>query len=367
MYIPCYNSHFLISDNPLNCDCSLIEFAMWLSNSTTITKEDKSTAVCTTPPSLENGLLIEVPQSDLLCGEEEPQEPLMAPSIEPIAKSQVTLQEFKYDGISVSLHWKVDAKAIPYTCDAIFVYEEEGANEVLLESNPLRCNSSELTDPLLLNVTVPGATDLQFGHRYRYCIVLLESGKTDELSLVLGCSDVIPLVPNIKMNIRKEYKEILPRITSVQANLTTYGSLSLQVGLYPTKECILNIAILQQGSLLSQRRINCSEPKYVFVGLHEGPYRVCANVVGPGPPLQQGQRPRCVMAMRREVRGLSGLDVIFVGVFLILCFMLVVVVWGVRKILFKPKIQTHQCFLPPEEPEQHQHSRYVKLQATTKL
>lgn len=105
----------------------------------------------------------------------------------------------------------------------------------------------------------------------------------------------------------------------------------------------------------------------MFVGLHDGPYRVCANVVGPGPPIQQNQRPRCVTAMRREVRGLSGLDVIFVGVFLVLCFMLVVVVWGVRKMLFKPKIQTHQCFLPPEDTEQVQHSRYVKLQATTKL
>lgn len=351
----------------MNCDCSLIDFAIWLSNSTSISKEDKSTAVCTTPPSLENGLLIEVPESDLLCGEEEPQEPLMAPAVDPVAKSQVTLQNFRYDGMTVSLQWKVDPNAVPYTCDAIFVYEEEGANEVLLESNPLKCNSSELKEPLELNVTVPGVADLQYAHRYRYCVVLLESNKSDELSLVLGCSDVIPLIPNVKLNPRKEPKEIPPRITSVQANLTTYGKLSLQVGLYPSKECMLNIAVLQQGTLLSQTRINCSEPRYVFVGLHNGPYRVCANVVGPGPPLQQGQRPRCVMAMKREIRGLSGLDVIFVGVFLVLCFMLVVVVWGVRKMLFKPKIQTHQCFLPPEDSDQHQHSRYVKLQATTKL
>lgn len=325
--------------------------------------------MCTTPPSLENGLVIEVPQDDLLCGEEEPQEPLMAPAVEPITKSVtlVTLQDFKYDGVAVSLKWVVDSKALPYTCDAIFVYEEEGANEVMLESTPLKCNSSEMGDPLVLNVTVPGSGDLQYGHRYRYCIVLLDSDRSDELALVLGCSDVIPLVPNVKMAPKKDSKDTLPKITAVQANLTTYGSLSMQVSLHPTSECVLNVAILQQGALLSQRRINCTDPHYVFVGLHDGPYRVCANVIAPGPQLQQ--RPRCVTAIRREIRGLSGLDVIFIGVFLLLCFMLVVVIWGVRKILFKPKtLQTHQCFLPPEENEnQHQHSRYVKLQATTKL
>lgn len=340
---------------------------MWLSNSSLISKEDRSTAVCTTPPSLENGLLIEVPTSELLCGEDE-QEALMAPAVEPVAKAQVTLKEFKYDGMNVFLHWDVDAKAVPYTCDAIFVYEEEGANEVLLESNPLKCNSSELKDPLMLNVSVPGAADLQIGHRYRYCVVLLESGQSDELSLVLGCSEVIPLIPNVKMKPKKESKEAMPRITGVQANLTTYGSLSLQVALYPSKECTLNVAILQQGTVLSQRRINCSEPRYVFVGMHEGPYRVCANVVSTGPVVpSSGQRPRCVTAMRREVRGLSGLDVALVAVFLVLCFMLVAVVWGVRRILLKPKIQTHQCFLPPDDTDEHQHSRYVKLQATTKL
>lgn len=339
---------------------------MWLSNSTTISKEDRATAVCTTPPSLENGLLIEVPTAELLCGEDE-QEALVAPAAEPVAKAQVTLKDFKYDGVSVWLQWEVDSKAVPYTCDAIFVYEEEGANEVLLESNPLKCNSSESKNPLVLNVTVPGATDLQMNHRYRYCVVLLEAGRSDELSLVLGCSEVMPLVPNVKMKPRTEIPEVVPTITSVQANLTTYGSLSMQVSLYPSRDCILNVAILQQGTVLSQRRINCSEPKYVFVGLHDGPYRVCANIIPPGPSLQNGQRPRCVMAMRRESRGLSGLDVALVAVFLVLCFMLVAVVWGVRRILLKPKIQTHQCFLPPDEPEEHQHSRYVKLQATTKL
>lgn len=342
-----------------------------MTNTSKISKEDRSTAVCTTPPSLENGLLIEVPTSELLCGEDE-QEALMAPVVEPIAKAQVSLKDFRYDGDNVLLQWDVDSKAIPYTCDAIFVYEEEGANEVLLESNPLRCNSSEMKIPLKLNVSVPGVSDLQLGHRYRYCVVLLESGQSDELSLVLGCSEVIPLIPNVKVNpnFKKESmsQEGVPRITNVQANLTTYGSLSLQVALYPSKDCVLNVAILQQGTVLSQRRINCSDPRYVFVGMHEGPYRVCANVVAPGPVIQTpGQRPRCVTAMRREVRGLSGLDVILVAVFLVLCVMLVAVVWGVRRILLKPKIQTHQCFLPPDETDEHQHSRYVKLQATTKL
>lgn len=362
-------------DNPLNCDCTLTDFAIWLANST-LSIEDKSSAVCTTPPSLENGLLIEIPFKELLCGEDE-QEALIPPQQQqqqqqsqtqtPI-KARINLQNFYYDGRYVSLQWNVEDTAIPYSCDAIFVYEEGGANEILLETTPLKCNSSTLDDPKLINVTVPNSENLQKGHRYRYCLVLLPSGLlTDELSLVLGCSDVIPLVQNVKINNNSDYTPKYPKVLAIQANLTNHGNLAIEVNIFkPITPCEINVAILDQGALLSQKHLNCSFPHYTFVGMQEGPYRVCANIIKPGPLLDSGQKPRCITVFKRETHGFSGLDVAFVSIFLALSFMVIALIWGVRKVLLKPKIQTHQCFMPPEMEEQ-QHNRYVKLQATTKL
>ncbi|CAH0550794.1 unnamed protein product [Brassicogethes aeneus] len=354
--------HLTLSENPLNCDCSLSEFANWLMNST-LSKEDKSTAVCTTPPSLENGLLIDVPAENLLCGDDE-QESLMAPYANPY-KARINLNNFKYDGSKINLKWNVEDEASPYTCDKIFVYEEEGENEVLIENNSINCDSSELPDPTVLNITVPNTIELIEQHRYRYCIALFEAGQSDDESLILGCSEVIPLVRNAQVQPKNDYSMKLSKVLAIQANLSSYGSLNIDVNVFPQSKCELNIAILEQSSLLSQRKINCTEPKYTFIGLNHGPYRVCANVIRPGLAIDLA-KPKCITVFKKESKGFTGLDVAFVSIFLVLFFMVIALIWGVRKILLKPKVQTHQCFLPPEFEEQ-QHSRYVKLQATTKL
>lgn len=354
-----------LADNPLNCDCSLIEFSLWLANST-LAKEDKESAVCTTPPTLENALLIYVPTFELVCGEDEQDIPV-SPSEAPI-RAKINLENYIFDDEKVFLQWYVEEKAIPYNCDKIFVYEEEGNNEVLLETNPLKCNSSAMIDPRFLNVTVPNVTDLIPGHKYRYCVVLLGSGQdTDELSLILGCSEIIPLIKNVNVLERNNFSQKHPKVIAIQANLTSYGHLAIDVNIYPKNSCELNVAILEQGALLSQKKINCTEPKYTFVGLQEGPYRVCANILQPGPALEGGQKPRCITVFKHEQKGFSSLDVAFVSIFLVLCFMVIGLIWGVRKILLKPKIQTHQCFTPPDVENPQQHNRYVKLQATTKL
>ncbi|XP_030757061.1 leucine-rich repeats and immunoglobulin-like domains protein 1 [Sitophilus oryzae] len=353
--------HLTLLENPLNCDCSLIEFSNWLIN-TTLPTEDKATAICTTPPSLENGLLIEVPPDALLCGEDE-QETIMAPLSTPY-RAKVSLQNLNYNGKEINLVWNVEDEATPYSCDAIFIYEEEGPNEILLESYPIKCNSSDMTDAKSLQVSVP--TTLQQEHRYRYCVALFGSEKSDDVSLILGCSDMIPLIQNPVIH-QDSFVSPMPKILSLQANLSNYGSLSIDVMIYPhSSRCVLNIALLDQNTLLSQRKVECVNPKYTFDELNAGPYRVCVNII-PGDAYVDITKPRCVTVYKREFHRFTGLDIAFVTIFLILCLMVIALIWGVRKILLKPKLQTHQCFLPPECDDNVQHNRYVKLQATTKL
>lgn len=357
-----------LSENPLNCDCTITEFALWLTNSG-LSKEDKASAVCTTPPSLENGLLIEVQTKDLQCGDEDDIELMsLSPTTESV-KARINLQSFTYDGNQIKLQWWVEEKAVPYSCDAIFVYEEEGPNEVLLESNPLRCNSSAMEDPKILEVQVPGTAFLQKGHRYRYCVVLLESDQlSDELSLVLGCSDVMPLVQNVKLPPKNLLSDVNAKVIAVKANLSQLGDLAIDVSIFPkASQCDINIALLEQTALLSQKRVNCSQPTYTFVGLDAGgPFRVCANIIS-----SVNLKPRCVTVFRKEHRSLSGLDIAFVTIFLALSVMIVGLIWGVRRVLLRPKQadMTHQCFMAPADSDcqDQQHTRYVKLQATTKL
>lgn len=139
----------MISDNPLNCDCGLIELAMWLSNATSLPAADRSSAVCATPPSLENGALQEVSIKRLVCGvsedsAEEPLPPMDVPvdsasaavgvsaSVPGLSvpEAKVILHGFQFDGNRISLLWNVDAPSVVYSCDALFVYESFGGHEV---------------------------------------------------------------------------------------------------------------------------------------------------------------------------------------------------------------------------------------------
>lgn len=350
-----------LTRNPLNCDCSIIEFATWLSR-TKLSKGDKETAICTTPPSLENGLLIEIPIDNLLCGEDDDSE-----ALEPkYVNSRINLQKFFYDGSRVDLQWNVEDKVLPYTCDAILIYEEEDSHEVLLETNQIQCNSSKMDNPNVLNITIPNSTGLQPGHSYKYCIVLLESARfSDEVSLVLGCSDVIALIETVKIVTKTDSK--YSQVVSIEANLTSFGNLIIDIDLQPSEICEINLTLLEDGVVIGQQKINCSDPKYTFFGLKEGPYRVCASVVGKIPSSEFAQNPKCITVYRNVLKGLSGLDKAFVCIFLLLSLIVIALIFGVRRILLRPKLSGHQLFLPPDIDEQQQHSKYIKLEATTNL
>lgn len=375
-------SHILIfdsvcTDNPLNCDCSLSEFAEWLTNSSQLPASDRTTAVCATPPSLENGLLAEVSPHELLCGEDEeetgpapPQGPL-APQV-PVSGKQVTLHIFQYDGFSVTLLWNVEASAAPYACDALFVYEEVGAHEVLLESNPVRCNSSQLADPRALTLTLSSA-GLLLGHRYRYCVVLLEGGgaTSDEMALVLGCSDIIPLVPTAQPQSQPLPEFTLTtHIAALHANVSSPGTLLIMVQLWeqplPDAHCLLTVAVFKSSSPIAQQHLNCSNPKTVIKDLPVGPYRVCATT---GDFPSTGPRARCITVQQSiSSQDLGGLNIAIATGFVTLSTILLLGLFlATRRLFQRPKLlPTHQCFLAGPQDEE-QHSRYVKLHATTKL
>ncbi|PSN55203.1 hypothetical protein C0J52_00629 [Blattella germanica] len=384
-----------LADNPLNCDCSLREFAEWLTNSSQLPSSDRATAVCATPPSLENGLLVEVSPRELRCGDQDQDEGDLAPSMAaavPVSGKQVSLRAFHFDGRTVTLLWSVEATAAPYACDALFVYEEVGAHEVLLESNPLRCNSSQLADPRALTVTLPSA-DLLVGHRYRFCVVLLEGGgaASDEMALVLGCSDVLPPLVAPSTSTTTSTTTTTPRpmmpvhVAALQANVTAPGVLSVALQTWelhpaPSAPCVLTVAVFAGSSLVAQRQLNCSAPRTLLRDLPAGPYRVCAT---PGDFPSTGPRARCVAVQQpltkrqHQHQSLGGLNIAIATGFVCLSSLLLLGLYlATRRLLRRPKLllpptttTTHQCFLapPPHHHEERQHSRYVKLHATTKL
>lgn len=142
---------FCFSENPLNCDCNLSQFAEWLRNST-LNKRDKNTAICATPPALENGLVEQVPPDKLLCGSQDDLPVNIGQHPMPVSGSRVILQGYNYDGIMMYLLWNIQTVGV-YQCQSLYVYEELGAHEVLLEHNDLYCNSTSLADPHSLPIS----------------------------------------------------------------------------------------------------------------------------------------------------------------------------------------------------------------------
>lgn len=58
--------HFF-TDNPLNCDCQMEGLAWWLRNNSQLSRANQESAICVTPPQLENAFLIDTPVEMLTC------------------------------------------------------------------------------------------------------------------------------------------------------------------------------------------------------------------------------------------------------------------------------------------------------------
>ncbi|KAM0724464.1 Leucine-rich repeat-containing protein 15 [Formica fusca] len=389
-----------LADNPLNCDCTLLEFANWLTNSSLL-EEDKSSAVCATPPALENGVLTQVPPGSLLCGEPTPSM-MTQPSL---AKMQLSLKEFRYDeSTGINLLWHMEQCTEHYTCDSLIIYETIDDSEVRTESSPLHCDSRMMRDPCTLPVTIPASVHLQLGHKYRYCVVLLVPTAYDDMSLGLDCSDVIVLEETLeRRKIATEEQspseenrrpstsstqsplDSYPRITDVHVNVSDKGYLHVDVVLSRSKEmtlasaCQLSVVVFDEISAIHRQRLNCSITFVTDVEVSwPGYYRVCASldeltdvnlVMLSGNLVDDRERFRCVEMVeqgysRQNAEVFVAVAVVAVtGVFLIALIMLG---RSLVKRLRHPRIQA-QCFLPAQEFEITHKAHYIKLLATTKV
>ncbi|KAI4490638.1 hypothetical protein M0804_003582 [Polistes exclamans] len=358
-----------LADNPLNCDCTLLDFATWLSNSS-LSEEDKSSAVCATPPTLENGILTQISPGSLLCGE---------PSM-----NRATLKEYRYNQLTgIHLLWNIEPCTENYTCDTLIVYETVGDNEVQTESNPLHCDPRMMKDPCSLPVTTPPSFNLQLGHKYRYCVVLFIPTTYNDESLGLGCSDVITL----EETKQEEQQDQEPtntnnsldvRITAVHVNVSDQGSLHVNVGLSPSEKsgaspCEISIVVFNTETAIHKCKLNCSLTFVSLEVLVPGHYKVCASLddlantesIAFSITENDRGRSRCVEVQRFK-QNTEAIILIIIGATCALLIVLVLIGRNIVRKIRHPRIQT-QCFLPAQEFEITHKAHYIKLLATTKV
>lgn len=355
-----------------------------------------ATAICATPPSLENGALAEVAADELVCGEElstaddeagdeggggggNGDEYAGAQLQLPDSEATAALRAFRYDAAAdaVWLQWSVRG-AGAYSCHSLVVYEERGAREVLLENVRLDCNSSQVGDPAALPLRLAGL-GLQRGRSYRYCLLLLRGGgaRSDELLLEWGCSDAIPLAADGAAAVPAPAPQ--PELTALRADLDPDGVLTAAATLLEVPAaapCTLTLAVFRGSARERTQRVNCSSPEAALRGLQAeggGQLRLCATVDSPLPLPQAEEDALCVPVRRQAQRADPQPQPVGAGVVAALAaasatVVLVALLYVASRLVFgrTHMASAHQYFLTGQQ-EDERPPHYVKLQATTKL
>jgi hypothetical protein len=319
-----FGHFFKLTDNPLNCDCHLVDLARWLRNSTgnkAADDQNRRSAVCATPPSLENGLLFEAEVDSLTCevtssvdadvrsesynDDRQQQQPqhegdesnnfLSSQPTEDfirLSSAQVQFGSAQLEG-STLLHtiWTVDSATLPYTCDAILVYELNEEHEALLDSYPVRCHSEERPNKQL-QLTVKLSDNMKTDGQYRLCLVLFEGGHDDEASLLPGCSHSMTwqTLKSHHHDSAEEFDETIrdetavgggggymleaqhvaaapttTQITAFYANVSAPQSVSVYMRIPDAlPACQFTVAVFEKHRLLALKRLNCSTTSFTF-------------------------------------------------------------------------------------------------------
>jgi len=226
-------------------------------------------------------------------------------------------------------------------------------------------------------------------------VVLVEGyavDKSDESTMVLGCSDIIALVPNT--NQAAPNSPDPPDIRNLTTSLVSPTSLFVAVHLSAVRpadagKCTITLSVYTMGRPVAHHRLNCTAPWTTVGELPvERSYQVCASI-GTKFPMDDEETMVCT-SVDGDGRGTGGpTDWLFAvlgarGYAFLLSATFTAVVFlsallGYRAACRACKKsrpgrvsggvhQTHQCFLPVPPPENGaQRPRYVKLQATTVL
>lgn len=246
----------------------------------------------------------------------------------------------------------------------------------------------------------------------RYCVVLVEgyaADKSDESAMVLGCSDIIALVPDADQpsqgNVRGGGAATAaepPDIRNLTTSFVSPSSLFVAVRLSAARladaggnKCTITVSVYATGRPVAHRRLNCTAPWTTVTELPvERSYQVCASVGadfpadddhtmvctsvdgGNGTPSSQSAVGGPAAEWLAAALGAKTYAFLLSATFTAVLFLFALLAYRTAcRACKKPVagVQTHQCFLPvppsslPPPENGSQRPRYVKLQATTVL
>ncbi|KAK2721742.1 hypothetical protein QYM36_003900 [Artemia franciscana] len=281
--------NLVLTDNPLSCDCQIRDFVEWLQENDI--DVDGGTAVCATPPELENAHLSELKADMLTCTSEEFSSEY--DSYEPIISSTGVLRfvNLTQDGAGILVEWDVQTINDVFSCDLLFIYSVDDTHETLIEQLPLSCDSTKLEMSSKLKLMLLAGAILETNSTYRLCLVLLEHHSGDNAALLPSCTDNFVYTGSrvetegklafiVDSNEEYESYSVEPRaeLTAFHANVTEIDTISIFMRI-STPDCLVYLGIFEYEKIVLYKILNCSVQSITFRNIPTGyfDYEVCTT------------------------------------------------------------------------------------------